>query len=215
MTDSLSGPPTGDGSTAEGAVSTLDGAELRPGSDGRIPLTLNVNGIDRQVRARVHHTLLETLRDEIGLTGPREGCGIGMCGACTVLLDGRPVSGCLVLAVQAEGREILSVEGLVGPDGALDPIQEAYVDHTAFQCSYCTPGFILTTKALLDEEPDPSREEAKEYLAGNLCRCGSYVKILDAVMDAKCRRIRSGVTDVDSPGTAEAAIGAAGLEGRF
>ena len=156
-------------------------------AEGKMTLTLRVNGRDHAVRARAHHTLLEVLRTEVGLTGPREGCGVGMCGACTVLLDGKPVSGCLVLAPMAEGRDILTIEGMEAPDGTLHPIQQAYVDHTAFQCSYCTPGFILTTKALLDEEPDPSRERATEYLAGNLCRCGSYVKILDAVMDAKER----------------------------
>jgi aerobic-type carbon monoxide dehydrogenase small subunit (CoxS/CutS family) len=156
-------------------------------ADGKMTLTLRVNDHDHVVRARVHHTLLEVLRNEIGLTGPREGCGVGMCGACTVLVDGSPISSCLLLAGLAEGHDIVTVEGLEGPDGALHPIQEAYVDHTAFQCSYCTPGFILTTKALLEEQPDPTREEAKQYLAGNLCRCGSYVKILDAVMDAKGR----------------------------
>lgn len=156
-------------------------------AEGKLPLTLRVNGRDHLVRARPHHTLLDVLRNELGLTGPREGCGVGMCGACTVLVDGRPVSGCLLLAPMAEGVDILTIEGLEAPDGTLHPIQQAYVEHTAFQCSYCTPGFILTTKALLDENADPSRDEAKEYLAGNLCRCGSYVKILDAVMDAKGR----------------------------
>ena len=155
--------------------------------EGKMTLTLRVNGRDHVVRARSHHTLLDVLRNELGLTGPREGCGVGMCGACTVLVDGRPVSGCLLLAPMAEGVEIETIEGLEGADGSLHPIQQAYVDHTAFQCSYCTPGFILTTKALLAENPDPSRDEATEYLAGNLCRCGSYVKILDAVMDAKGR----------------------------
>jgi aerobic-type carbon monoxide dehydrogenase small subunit (CoxS/CutS family) len=156
-------------------------------AEGKLSLTLRVNGREHVVRARAHHTLLDVLRNEVGLTGPREGCGVGMCGACTVLVDGRPVSGCLVLAPMAEGVDIVTIEGLEAPDGTLHPIQQAYVDHTAFQCSYCTPGFILTTKALLDEQPDPTRDEAKEYLAGNLCRCGSYVKILDAVMDAKER----------------------------
>ena len=155
--------------------------------EGKMTLTLRVNGHDHVVRARGHHTLLDVLRSEVGLTGPREGCGVGMCGACTVLVDGRPVSGCLLLASLAEGTEITTIEGLEGADGSLHPIQEAYVAHTAFQCSYCTPGFILATKALLEEQPDPSREDAKHYLAGNLCRCGSYVKILDAVMDAKDR----------------------------
>ncbi|HYH91775.1 MAG TPA: (2Fe-2S)-binding protein [Candidatus Saccharimonadales bacterium] len=156
-------------------------------AEGKSTLTLHVNGRDHTVRARTHHTLLEVLRGELGLTGPREGCGVGMCGACTVLLDGAPVSGCLLLAGLAEGRDIVTVEGLEGADGSLHPIQQAYVDHTAFQCSYCTPGFLLATKALLEEQPDPTRDEAKHYLAGNLCRCGSYVKILDAVMDAKGR----------------------------
>ncbi len=168
------------------------GTEARPlDAEGKLTLTLRVNGREQIVRARPHHTLLEVLRNEVGLTGPREGCGVGMCGACTVLVDGKPVSGCLMLAPLAEGHDLVTVEGLEGPNGELHPIQQAYVDHTAFQCSYCTPGFLLTTKALLEDNPDPSREDAKHYLAGNLCRCGSYVKILDAVMDAK-ERVRQG-----------------------
>ena len=164
----------------------------RPVDDeGKISLVLHVNGRDERVRARPHHTLLEVLRNELRLTGPREGCGVGMCGACTVLVDGRPVSGCLLPAALAEGHELTTIEGLEGPNGELHPIQEAYVEHTGFQCSYCTPGFILTTKALLEERPDVSRDEAKAYLAGNLCRCGSYVKILDSVMDAR-DRVRGG-----------------------
>ncbi|MGH3504022.1 MAG: (2Fe-2S)-binding protein [Nocardioidaceae bacterium] len=165
----------------------------RPVDDaGRISLTLRVNGIDRHVTARPHHTLLDVLRGELKLTGTREGCGIGMCGACTVLVDGRPTSSCLLLAPLCEGKDLVTVEGLQTPDGELDPVQQAYVDHTAFQCSYCTPGFLLTSKALLAETPNPSREEAEEYLSGNLCRCGSYVKILDAVMDAKERLAKDG-----------------------
>jgi carbon-monoxide dehydrogenase small subunit/isoquinoline 1-oxidoreductase alpha subunit/xanthine dehydrogenase YagT iron-sulfur-binding subunit len=155
--------------------------------DGKMSLTLRVNGQTHRVRARAHHTVLDVLRDQLKLVGTREGCGVGMCGACTVLVDGKPMSGCLLLAPLAEGKELVTVEGLEGPNGELSLIQQAYVDHTAFQCSYCTPGFILTTKALLDENPDPTPEEIKSYLAGNLCRCGSYVKILDAVLDAKER----------------------------
>lgn len=155
--------------------------------EGKLALTLRVNGREHTVRARPHHTLLEVLRGELKLFGVREACGVGMCGACTVLADGKPLSACLLLAPLAEGMDLLTVEGLEGPNGELHPIQQAYLDHTAFQCSYCTPGFLLTTKALLDENPDPSEEEARAYLAGNLCRCGSYVKILDAVMDAKRR----------------------------
>ena len=154
---------------------------------GTIDMTLRVNGQERAVQVRSHHTLLDVLRSEVGLIDTREGCGIGMCGACTVLVDGRIVSGCLVLAGQAEGREIVTVEGLVGDGGELHPVQDAFIEHTGFQCSYCTPGFVLATKALLDEDPHPDRDDAKAYLAGNLCRCGSYVKILDAVMDARER----------------------------
>ncbi len=155
--------------------------------EGKISLTLRVNGSAERVRARPNHTLLEVLRNELHLTGPREGCGVGMCGACTVLVDGRPVSSCLLPAALAEDHELTTIEGLEGPNGELHPIQEAYVEHTGFQCSYCTPGFILATKALLEECPDVTRDEAKAYLAGNLCRCGSYVKILDSVMDARDR----------------------------
>ncbi len=184
-------------------------------SDTLQSLTLRVNGAQHQLSAPTHHTLLEVLRDQLKLRSVREGCAIGMCGACTVLLDGRPVSACLTLAAMAEGHDILTVEGLgdsanlvemanaalqggdpgfphihAAEDGAsraLDPIQEAYVAKTGFQCSYCTPGFILSTKALLAEHPDASDEEIREYLAGNLCRCGSYVKILDAVREAITR----------------------------
>lgn len=155
--------------------------------DGKLSFTLRVNGQTHRVKARAHHTLLEVLRDQLKLFGAREGCGVGMCGACTVLVDGQPVSGCLLLAPLAQGKEILTVEGLEGPNGELHPIQQAYVDHTAFQCSYCTPGFILTTRALLEEKPRVTADEAREYLSGNLCRCGSYVKIMDAVLDARDR----------------------------
>jgi aerobic-type carbon monoxide dehydrogenase small subunit (CoxS/CutS family) len=145
-----------------------------------IELMLHVNGAERTVRALPHHTLVDALRDELLLASVREGCGVGMCGACTVLLDGEPVSGCLVLAAAAQGREIATLESL-GPDGGLASVQQAFVDHTAFQCSFCTPGFLLTAQRLLEERPGASDEEIAEYLAGNLCRCGSYVKILDAV----------------------------------
>jgi aerobic-type carbon monoxide dehydrogenase small subunit (CoxS/CutS family) len=153
----------------------------------RRELTLTVNGEEHTVRARPMDTLLNVLRSELKLFGAREGCGVGMCGACTVLLDGRPVSSCLMPVDKARHCEIVTIEGLADEDGGLDPVQQAYIDHNAFQCSFCTPGFILATKALLEERPDATEDEAREYLAGNLCRCGSYVKILDAVMDAKER----------------------------
>lgn len=150
---------------------------------------LNINGTEQEVAVQPHHTLLEVLRRELKLFGAREGCGIGMCGACTVLIDGRPISSCLMLAALAEGKEVSTIEALAEGD-KLHPIQEAFIDHNAFQCSYCTPGFILTTKRLLEENPDPSLEEIRAYLSGNLCRCGSYVKIQEAVLDA-ANRLRS------------------------
>src|SRR5215210_2542940 len=133
-----------------------------------------------------HRTLLEVLRDELKLLSVREGCGIGMCGACTVLLDGRPVSACLTLAALAVDREIVTVEGIGTPE-QLDPIQEAFLARTGFQCSYCTPGILLTARALLAEHPQATDEEIRDYLAGNLCRCGSYVKIVDSVREAIAR----------------------------
>ena len=149
-------------------------------------VTLNINGRDYPLTVRTHHTLLHVLRDQIRLYGAREGCGVGMCGACTVLLDGQPVSSCLLLAAMAEGRQIVTIEGL-SQDGQLHPIQQAYIDGHGFQCSFCTPGFILATKALLDTHPDATDDEIRDYLAGNLCRCGSYVKILDSVKLAQAR----------------------------
>ena len=148
-------------------------------------VNLRVNGVDQEVRVETHHTLLEVLRKELKLFGVREGCGIGVCGACTILLDGKPMSSCLILALLAQGKDVVTVEGLATE--GLHPIQQAFIDHNAFQCAYCTPGFILTTKWFLDEKPDPTPEEIRGYLAGNLCRCGSYVKIQEAVLDAAAR----------------------------
>jgi aerobic-type carbon monoxide dehydrogenase small subunit (CoxS/CutS family) len=146
-------------------------------------VSLTVNGRAEILDVEPEETLLEALRRELRLTSVREACGIGMCGSCTVLVEGRPVSSCLILAGLAEGANVETVESL-SPDGELHPIQQAFVDHTAFQCSYCTPGFLLTTKALLEENRRPSSDEVREYLAGNLCRCGSYTHIEAAVLDA-------------------------------
>jgi len=154
---------------------------------------LKVNGIEDERAVQTHHTLLEVLRSEYKLFGAREGCGIGMCGACTVLVDGQPTSSCLLLAPLAEGKEIVTIEGLSEP-GKLHPIQQAFIDYNAFQCSYCTPGFILSTKRLLEENPRPTAEQVRHYLAGNLCRCGSYYKIEDAVLDA-AERMRGGIKE--------------------
>ena len=129
-------------------------------------------------------TLLEVLRDQFKLWSVREGCGVGACGTCTVLLDGKPVSSCFLLAARAAGREITTLEGL--SDGeSLHPIQKAWVEERALQCAYCTPGFVLSVKALLAENPNPSDDEVREYLAGNLCRCAGYADILRAVRSAQ------------------------------
>lgn len=146
-------------------------------------IELTVNGQARQVAVRPDETILEVLRREFQTYGVRESCGIGMCGACTVLVDGRALSSCLLLAGFCDGLAVETVEGL-GTIDALHPIQQAFVDHTGFQCSYCTPGFILAAKALLDENPHPTPDEVRHALAGNVCRCGSYTNILESVLDA-------------------------------
>jgi len=142
-------------------------------------MKLVINNTEYEIKNPTR-TLLSVLRDDLGLVGAKEGCGIGMCGACTVLLDGQAMSSCLLLAAQCDGKAITTVEGL-SRDGALHRVQQAFFDHAAFQCAYCTPGFVLATVALLSENPAPSDEEIRECLSGNLCRCGSYVNILKAV----------------------------------
>lgn len=150
------------------------------GEGGTVLLRLRVNGELHEVAARVEKTLLEVLREDLGLTGTKHGCELGECGTCTVLLDGRPVLSCLALAVACQDREIRTVEGLES-DGRLDPLQDAFADLGAAQCGYCTPGFLMVARALLDENPHPSREEIREAISGNLCRCTGYLKILEAV----------------------------------
>ena len=149
----------------------------------RKPLRLTVNGQLHQLAVNPYRTLVEVLREDLGLTGTKQGCGEGDCGACTVLLDGVAVNSCLVLAVQAEGRQITTIEGLARPD-ALHPIQQAFVDHGAIQCGFCTPGVILRVKSFLDENPAPSEAEVRHGIAGNLCRCTGYQKIVEAVLAA-------------------------------
>lgn len=143
---------------------------------------LMINGSEYQVDSGLR-TLLDVLRDDLELTGAKEGCGIGLCGACTVLIDGKPISGCLILAEQAAGKEITTIEGLV-EDGKLHKIQQAFIEQAGFQCAYCTPGFVLSTAALLEENPAPTQEDILEYFGGNLCRCGSYLNILQSVLSA-------------------------------
>jgi len=150
-------------------------------------ITLRVNDRDETLVVEDADTLLDVLRDRLKLWSVRESCGVGACGSCTVLLDGRPVSACLLLAVRSTGREITTLEGL-GDGQALHPIQEAFVSERALQCAYCTPGFVLSVKALLDEIPNPSDDEIREYLAGNLCRCAGYADILRAVHLARQKK---------------------------
>ena len=150
---------------------------------GKEIATFVVNGQEREVIIEPHMLLIDVLRDKLELTGTKYSCGAGDCGACTVLIDGKPSFSCLTLAVTARGKSILTIEG-VADGNELHPIQQAFVDQGAIQCGFCTPGMILATKALLDENPDPTRDEIKTALAGNLCRCTGYVKIVDAVETA-------------------------------
>jgi len=141
---------------------------------------LTVNGRCRTLEVEDHHVLLDVLRDQLGLHGVRDGCSVGICGACTVLLDGAPVSSCLLLAARLEGRAVTTIEGL-GSEQGLHPVQQAFLEAGALQCGYCTPGLVLSVVALLDETRDPSPELVRRYLAGNLCRCCAYPDILRAV----------------------------------
>lgn len=143
-------------------------------------LKLRVNGEDHEVYAAPWHTLQEVLRYDLGLTGTKKGCDDGYCGACTVLVDGKAVKSCVVFARQVQGRDILTVEGL-SRNGELDPLQQAFIDKFAIQCGFCTPGMLLSAKALLMENPSPSLEEIKEAITGNLCRCTGYKKIVEAI----------------------------------
>ena len=146
----------------------------------RVALMLRVNEEEREVLVPVHKTLLEVLREDLGLTGTKHGCELGECGTCTVLVDNQPQLSCLVLPLQVEGRSITTIEGLA--EGALDhPLQAAFTELAAAQCGYCTPGILLAAKSLLDSNPAPTRNEVQEALAGNLCRCTGYAKILEAV----------------------------------
>jgi aerobic carbon-monoxide dehydrogenase small subunit len=149
-------------------------------------IEFELNGRPEAVAARPEEPLLDLLRRQFHLFSVREACGIGVCGSCTVAIDGRQVSSCLILAGQAAGRSVETAESL-SDDGTLHPIQQAFVEHNAFQCSYCTPGFLLAAKELLEQNSDPTPDEIREHLAGNICRCGSYVKIVEAVTDAATR----------------------------
>lgn len=148
---------------------------------------LHVNGEKLEVLTEVNKTLLEVLREDLGLTGTKRGCDLGACGACTVLIDGRPHLSCLTLAAAVQGKKIMTIEGLA-QEGELHSIQKAFVEKGAIQCGFCTPGMILTAKAFLDEHPHPSEREVKRAISGNLCRCTGYVKILEAILSGQENR---------------------------
>lgn len=163
---------------------------------------LNVNGAVYDVAVKPQDTLALALRDSCGLTGTKVGCDMGTCGCCTVLVEGRPVLACLTLALEVEGRAITTVEGLVDEDG-LHPIQSAFAECGGSQCGFCTPGFICTSTALLAENPAPTREEIKDAISGNLCRCTGYVKIIDAIEHA-ASQLREAPAEVEEPGEQDA-----------
>jgi len=139
------------------------------------------NGNKMNMAIEDHWTLLHLIREELGYTGTKEGCGSGECGACTVIVDGNAVNSCLYLAAEIDGKELMTIEGLASPDGTLHPIQKAFVENGGIQCGFCSPGMIMSAKALLDENPNANEEEIKEAIAGNLCRCTGYIQIVDSI----------------------------------
>ncbi len=149
-----------------------------------VHISVTINGEPRDVDVAAHHTLLDVLRDDIHLTGTKECCVVGECGACTVMVDGRPMNSCLMLAVEVDGAEVLTVEGLADPTGRLSALQEAFLDTGAAQCGFCIPGQLVAAHALLTTTPDPTINEVQEAMAGNLCRCAGYEQIAEAVLIA-------------------------------
>jgi carbon-monoxide dehydrogenase small subunit len=148
----------------------------------KLTLSTTINGRRQEVSVNSNQTLLEFLRDDLKLKGTVEGCGVGVCGSCTVLIDGKPVSSCLTLSSNIEGREVRTIEGL-SQNGELDPVQQAFLKHQAFQCGFCTSGMIMAVKGLLNAHPHPSEDQTRDYLSGNLCRCGTYKEVLAAVAE--------------------------------
>jgi len=153
----------------------------------KVLIQLKVNGMAYKMEVEPRRILLELIREDLELTGTKEGCSLGECGSCTVLLDGKPIKSCITLAVQANGREVTTIEGLEKADGTLHPLQQAFIDHGAIQCGFCTPGMVLSAKALLDENPKPTELEVRHAIAGNLCRCTGYQKIVEAILSAANR----------------------------
>lgn len=159
----------------------------------KIELNIKVNNKDYKLFVASNKRLLDVLRDDLGLTGVKEGCAIGECGACTVIMNGKNVCSCMILAGQAEGSEIITIEGLEGPKGELHPLQEAFIETGAVQCGFCTPGMILSSLVLLKNNPSPTKEEIKEIISGNFCRCTGYKQIIEAVQLAAEKMRRGGI----------------------
>ena len=157
-------------------------------------ITLTINGSSEQVDVSSNLTLLQMLREKLALTGTKNGCMAGECGACTVMLNGEPVNSCMVLAVECDGAEVLTVEGLA-KDSVLDPIQESIIDQGGVQCGFCTPGILISARALLDRKPNPSEADIREALVGNLCRCTGYLRIIEAVHEASERQLQTASGD--------------------
>jgi len=157
-----------------------------------LPISFTLNGKLQELEIEPHEFILDVIRERLGLTGAKRSCDVQVCGACTLLVDGKPVSGCTTLAFEVGGRSVLTIEGLA-ENGKLHPLQEAFIEHGGFQCGFCTPGMILTAKALLDENPSPTEDELKHYMHGNICRCTGYKKIIESIMAAakKMRASRS------------------------
>ena len=149
----------------------------------KIPISFHVNGEPQEILVQPWQTLMSALRDDLGLTGTKEGCGNGNCGACTVLVNGRTVNSCCMLAAEAQDLELVTVEGLA-QEGKLDPLQEAFIDHGALQCGFCTPGLLISSRALLNQNPSPTEHEIRMAIAGNLCRCTGYDKVVRAIQSA-------------------------------
>ena len=158
-------------------------AMTRPADTQTIPVSFTLNGRLQEIDVEPNELLLDVVRDRLGLTGAKRSCDVQVCGACTLLVDGRPVSACTTLAFEVRGRSVMTIEGLAD-DGKLHPLQEAFIEYGGFQCGFCTPGMLLASKALLDENPNPTEEELKHFMHGNLCRCTGYKKIIESIMAA-------------------------------
>lgn len=165
-------------------------AMSRPRDAQSIPVSFTLNGRLQEIEVEPHELLLDVVRGRLGLTGVKLSCDVQVCGACTLLVDGRPVSACTTLAFEVRGRSVLTIEGLAD-NGNLHPLQQAFIEHGGFQCGFCTPGMILTAKVLLDENPNPSEAELKHFMHGNLCRCTGYKKIIESIM-AAAKKMRGG-----------------------